>query len=846
MTDDVDPAEHCPDEEDAYFFKCPRCAGTCQCSVCRKRQGLPPLGPAKGPKGPKDAKPEKPAKAKKADGVASSSVKAKASASSSSSSAAPTKKPKSEAKAASGDPVKKASKAKTEVSSSTKAKGKAAATGNTDAKGKGKGKAKQHTAANGKSAAKPLFKAKGKDDSATAALKSWKTARQTALPRPLKAPAPVAAPELEVIPTKLQRENFDARVWIYETLVRFEFIKVPKAILSQLDKFDLWTHRQVQMLLERILVALAGVHSISSGQPKAGTTESVKAYRKYGDDLTRGEPWQSAKLLCEASKVDVPTLPHVDRIFEDESKEPPVTDSGPTLLSSRSTRARRAAEVKALERVKLQSLRDMDKDFDSDSEVSDEPPRGRGQRARSRVDYSFVDDGDEEDVDDAEEEEAPRRSGRQTARQVSMAQNGRNASPEGVRRSGRSTRGAIAVETSPDESDEEGSRDRADASVTASARSSARAESEAGTRASEGPSAATADGGGDTTPVAVEPPKEAEPVPAPEMEEKVAILVGLLEAVMQTSAVGDELKAGAARLPEIEKGYKDDLKELEKEWSHIKHGLSTDAPSISQAEQFAKWKKDKEKKERDFKLRILDAKVDAYRQTEANKIRTGPLGIDADGREFWQLTEFNETMPAHTAGRWAWCVLVYGERMTKHAPLPSAMPNNASNVSPLKAFAGEAGGDVNGDVKMEAESDVKPTPARDGFTTPPRDVGDADADDGKVFMGTNYPPSIKEVISFLKYRCLQLDYEELRAQRDAEEAAQAGATDGDTTLGSPSASGSGSASVGFSRKAKRQLKEAQEERKRRVDELCEKLEGCRRYYLWHGGEVDEGDPSGMF
>ena len=44
----------------------------------------------------------------------------------------------------------------------------------------------------------------------------------------------------------------------------------------------------------------------------------------------------------------------------------------------------------------------------------------------------------------------------------------------------------------------------------------------------------------------------------------------------------------------------------------------------------------------------------------------------------------------------------------------------------------------------------------------------------------------------------------------------------------------------------RQLKEAQEERKKRVDELCEKLESCRRYYMWHAAEVDEGDVASTF
>lgn len=223
-------------------------------------------------------------------------------------------------------------------------------------------------------------------------------------------------------------------------------------------------------------------------------------------------------------------------------------------------------------------------------------------------------------------------------------------------------------------------------------------------------------------------------------------------------------------------------------------------------------------------------------------------------------------MPANTGGKWSWCVLVYGEPLTKHAPPESAMPNNAPNVSPQKASAagkGESDLDDDEDTKMSNVNGGPSSPSKvkqgdhDELSTPPRQT-EADDDvkgedsltplsptpvDTKVFMGTNYPPSIKEVISFLKYRYKQLDYEELRAQRDAEEASS---SSGEDVNGSASSPGTASSTVGVSRKAKRQLKEAQEERKRRVDELCEKLESCRRYYMWHAAEVDEGDVAETF
>ncbi|CAO1618099.1 unnamed protein product [Sympodiomycopsis kandeliae] len=805
VTDDIDPTVHVHAREAPYFFMCPRCAGTCNCSVCRKKNGLPPLGPAKAARVPKD-KPEPSTATASSPANSKSKVKATSSA-------------KKEAQ-----PKEKATKSAKQESS------KKAKTEDAGTKGKGKQAAKPAKEA------KSIFKTGAKDKSAeSSVLNGWKAARQTSLPRPLRAPKPVAAPQLEVIPTKLHRDNFEARVWIYETLVRFEFIKLPKATLSQLDKFDLWTHRQVQMVLERVLIAIGGVHSIQSGVPKAGTTESIKAYRKFGEDLTRGEPWMAAKKLCEVSHVEVPTLSHVDRIFEDESKDAPVADNGPTLLGSRSTRARRAAEVKALERVKLQSLADFDGGMDSESDYSDSAPRGRGQRARRNVSYGDADNT--EDDDDDEEDEAPRRSGRQTARQAAVTE--AKAIAEGARRSGRTQR-SLAIST-PSEADADESED-----ANRSARSSTAPDTGAHKGDSEVASLARSE-----TPVAVVPPAEAEPIAVPEMEEKVAIIAALLEIVMQKSETAEELKGAANRIPEIEKGCRDDLRDLEKEWDELKVSLNKGAPSISQAELFAKWKKDKEKKERDFKLQILDVKVNAYRELEANKIRTGPLGVDADGREFWQLTEFNEQMPANTGGRWSWCVLVHGDPMTKHAPPAGVMPNNAPSVSPLKASAASLDDpieikdeeDEDMKTKTEAKDDAPKTPSKadqasatDEFSTPARDVSadDKEAEESKpVFMGTNYPPSISEVISFLRYRYAQLDYEESKAQRDAETAASMNVS---SSPGSPA----------VSRKAKKQLKEAQEARKRRVEELCDKLESCRRYYMWHYAEVDEGDVASTF
>ncbi|CAO1630250.1 unnamed protein product [Parajaminaea phylloscopi] len=799
--------QHCPAEEAPYLFKCPRCAGSCTCSLCRKKWGLPPMSRTVSG----DAK-----------ATAASSSKAK-------SAPVPATKKKAAPKATpKADPVKKASP---KVKTSAKA---------APAKGKvpKEKKASAQVAADGKQ--KTIKSAlAGK----VRALPGVKAPRQTSLPRPLKAPTPVAAPELQIIPTSLKAQNVWARVWIYETLVRFDFIKVPKATLAMLDKFDLWSHNQVQVLLERILVALAGMSSINNGQPKARLSPAIKAYRSFGDDLKRGEPWSAAKTLVEGSGHIVEELPHVQRDFAVDTKEAaetPEVDSGPTLLGSRLTRTRRAAEVKALERVKAQSLVDYSRDFlDEESGESDD------DRSNGRGAWNGTADGASGSEDD--EDMGPRRPGRQSARQpkaplISIA-------IEGSRRSHRQRSGQYGAGGEGSRSASSGRQ----AALRARDRSSSTQSQATGTSDVDTENRSHADQEQSASPSpAPQAPKQEEPIAAPEMEEKVAILCALLEAVLQTSEVADELKDGSARLPEIERAAKDELKATEKEWEEERRGITTSAPSMLKVDEFAKWKKDKEKRERNHRLRVLDVKMNALRQAEANKLRTGPLGVDADGRTFWQLTEFNEQMPRDTSGRWAWCVLVHGQPMTKHAPPADAMPKNAPNISPLKQPVDVNGGDdgarppiapVGTPSKAVPGSPVTPRKAVTSDADAASDssglssIHDADAD-ADVFMGTNYPPSFKDVVAFLRYRCAQREYEELKEQQEAEKAGAGNTANADANANG-SGSGSPAVSAAANRRAKKQLKEQHDARKVQVESLCKKLEMLRGYYLWHIGEPDE-------
>lgn len=731
-------------------------------------------------------------------------------------------------------PSSKAS-AKQGARATTPTKAKAA---HVDKKGKLKSKAATEESPEGGKPAKGTQQGKQTIKNAFAGkfkpLQRAKTARQTSLPRPLKAPSPVAAPELEVIKTTLKPENIWARIWIYETLVRFDFIKIPKAILSTLDKFELWTHRQMQLLLERILVALAGISSIHNGQPKAQLSPAIEAYRTFGDDVKRGEPWRAAKLLAEASGCPVQPLPHVERYLVEESKEPaetPEVDRGPTLLGSRLTRTRRAAEVKALERVKAQSLANCAHDVSEDetSACEDEPGSDKGV---------WNHDTECSRQSEENENEGPHGPGRRSKR-IARAQ------PTGATVEG--SRCSIRQQAPPSKARTvkaclRGRSSSFLSNMTPSPRwdETQEADDVHATTSSPPPIHAASDH------------VKEEPIAAPDMEEKVAIICAILEIVLFTPEVAEELKEASARLPEIEKLARDKLKQTEKDWEEEKRVIMTSAPSVAKMEEFARWKKGKDKRERNHRLRVLDIKINAQRQTEANKLRTGPLGVDADGRTFWQLTEFNEQMPRDTVGRWAWCLLVFGPPMTKHAPPADVMPDKMPNISPVKPRMTEdeaiAGGGVARDVMARDDGKLDPvTPSKASGAEEESDMSDLTSiseqdGDEDVIMRTNFPPSFKDVIDFLRYRCAQRDYEELKGLQEAEIAQKVGEDGVGKGDGVGQSSGSpfeSAATGGVNRKAKRQMKQAQEARKARVEALCKKLETLRWYYLWHVGEPDE-------
>ncbi|PWN54462.1 hypothetical protein IE53DRAFT_70853 [Violaceomyces palustris] len=687
-----DESGHCPASEAKYAWKCPRCKGTCKCSLCRKKLGLPPLGRTE------PAGEEKETKADEAR----------------------------------EKPGKKPAKKKTEkeeklaVAKSPKSGDKATGA---DKKGKGKtkgneGKKVQSTLQKSHANAKNQAKVKG---AAKELSLSPSKRRQSALLRPLKAPTAVPSPNCELIGTPLKPENLRARMWLYETLVRFDVIGLPRSVLNNLDRFDNWTHRLVQDVLATVLRFVAGLSNIEKGNPAKNTTKAVHAFRKHGHSLTRGEPWVETRNMLEFLGYRIEELPkvqHSELFVEDEASPEPV-------IQRRMTRGRRIQEDEDFELARRESL----------------------ANSRSRTEDSDV-----------------------------SASESRASSPD---------------------------------------------------------------------PVALE-----EPVEAPDLEGKVAILTALIEVALMTDKIAEELKGAPDSIAALEKTAKVEAVKMEKEQAERLVELNKRAPSIV-SEEYAKWKAERTELWRDYHWRQLDARVFSELQCDTHALRTGPIGHDVDGREYWHLREYQERMPRHTEGRWSWCLIVLGKPFPKN-PRPTITQEDAGEGQGEGQKGGPGGSfpptpstcpskaQVNAEVEgMELDVTTPPgTPSKvsdekekahagaGGVVAAKGDAGktekekeaieidDEEEDDDPdrsdvVCMGTNDPLVIQATIDFIHYRLARKEYEENVIQKRKAEA---------ETL---------------TKKERNLLKEDQELRKGRIQELVKGLMKSKEYFAWHRDEVEK-------
>ncbi|KAK0539697.1 hypothetical protein OC835_001025 [Tilletia horrida] len=802
----VEPAAH-THLANEYYFQCPRCRGVCKCETCSE---------ASAAEGKGNLSKASQTKSKDWAGFMQES---------------------------SSNQKKTTTKSKSSTSKNTIATGTKAAPATAIAKGKTK---KEAAPAKGK-AAPPKGKEKDKIASDQAPVKKAKGVNGQPVkkfvnprpPVPLR-PKQIAPPSIQTIETKLPMPNIEARIYLYETLVRLtDIIKVPKATLGNLDRFDAWTSRQCQQLLERLLAAAAGLSYIDRGQPTKNTGNAVRAYREFGSQPLRGEPWQAARELIQKQLGhDVEDLPAVDRTAEEEREreeedrlaalaaaaEIPTlrvtrrmaaaerrlmqknesgsdTDrasSGRKTANSRSTAASSSRTLSGSSsrnrsgNVSRSRRLDLLGDSEDDNASSDEDSASSTDRRRSRDGKRTVDDGDE-DMSGAESVASKQSAG--SAYQASDDEGGSNEAT------------TITAATSPPESVNSGLKKNGDA-----------------------------------------PAPVAEPIPAPHLEAKIAILCGLCDVVIQTPDAAKEIKSGADGMWLAEREHKTAMVQLEKEWSQKRDALDSQAPSMA-AEIYADWKKKKIDAEREHKWNKLQENVKHALHVDTLKIRTGPIGQDLDGRTYWQLSEYIEKMPAQTGGRWAWCLLVQGPPFpsaedpetgpkangsltsnkknddgassTSDLSSISSSSNQSSGLSSAPSDGGRNGHNADDDANAQRpfggfDEHGRPRnnfevsiPDGDGQKKEPADS----KEDAKprVFMGTNYPSEIKQIVKYLKYRCDYQQYQNTMLQ---------------ITRPEP-----------FSAAEVEAQKAEQVKLRMETEELLKALNKVKDYYIWHLQEM---------
>lgn len=408
---------------------------------------------------------------------------------------------------------------------------------------------------------------------------------------PVKKPKDLMAPELEKIETELPAENLFARAYIYETLNRFSLMKTSRSLVNKLDRFDQWTSKVVQDILEvssnwpkvecmrsydylislldsshtqilahkRILLLLSALEKLESGSPVATMIPVIRAWRKTGKDLSRGEVWKQATALLEEMETLIFKLTEVEHEEEEEAEEEE-QDLMPLSISRRLTRRRAANNSNG------KDYRDEVTSEDSQDEHDEQ--------------------GSSSDSGSSEEEESDH-----------------SMNLEGHRRSTRTKTAVI----------KEGRRSGGDTSMSSVKN-------------------------GEVAKVKKEV-KEVEKVPSPPLEEKIEILVGLLDLAMGTQNVADDLKEAVEGLAALEKSRKESDKARSAEFAEASKKYEESNPGPFTGEPHRTWADKKMEMNRKKLEDDRDADMRFKLKWDALKLRSGPLGHDADGNEYWQLSQ---------------------------------------------------------------------------------------------------------------------------------------------------------------------------------------------------------------
>lgn len=855
----VNPAEHCPPTEAKYAWKCPRCRKKCDCSTCRKAAGLEPLGRWGGSAKTSDT--TKPAEPKSAKGKAKAQDDA--------------------AKPAKSAAAKGAKGAAAKGKERTLAEAVAAAQKST-----GKSKAKANSkATNG---------ADGDDDgihtpppqvSATAAKKKNALASMLSggskapIFRPLKPPAEVPPPLFELISTKLPEDNMRARMWIYESMVRFDKFGLNRSVLSQLDKFEHWTHAMVQDMLACLLKTIAGLTNIDKGQPTKPFARAVTAFRTHGKSLQRGEPWAAATELLGVLGLTRTPLPHVEHDIPVEV-EAAAAERSPSPPAARVTRARRAKENRQYDMARQLSMLDEWEaeefgEAGADADDDDDAPRG-GRRARGSAKKSIYVYDDPSDDDDSLADPDDSARGRRSGRARRPVQ--KEPTPE-VRLTGRQQAIRLQQEQQKEEAEQAAKQEQQDKHASESRKRSkpsnhdadsdsalSEANSDDGSagedehendigrssrkrrRTAVGSSDDEAEQADEQRPGSVNGKSEADvsmeqdtrEMESPDLETKVSILSALIDAAVMADGVADELKAANDNIAGQERTNKAANADMEKELAEELAELNKRAPSIV-SPKYQTWKAEKAALEHDNAWRRLDARVTSELAVDVHAVRTGPLGYDVDGREFWHLREYQERMPKFTEGRYAWCLVVLGAAFPVDPNQAAAAaaeaeqadangPNGETSALQDCKDAAKDEGDDSGLTSLDESSDAAAAAEAGGRLGLPRSLAPSNA---RVCMGANAPSAIKALIEYTLYRLERVEYEENAAMQERERRVQLAK---DVDASTPSAD-EGVESMYSLRKAKQTLKDTQEERRTQVEQLVKRLHKSKEYFAWHREEL---------
>lgn len=848
----INPAEHCPPSETKYAWKCPKCRGKCVCSICRKAVGLEPLGRPFGSKRNKDGTIDT------ADQVKSKNTQPKANAHT----------------AAQGAPAKAKTKANT--NNRTIADTLAA-----PPKPNGQSNSKSDAATEPDDAddgicTLPLPVSKPKTTIAN--MLSTDVARAPPMTL-LKPPTQVAPPVFEVIPTKLPHDNLRARMWIYESMVRFDKFGLSKSVLNQLDRFEHWTHALVQDMLACLIKTISGMTNIDKGQPAKPFVKIISSFRTYGRNLERGEPWFAATELLAKLGFERKPLSFVEHNVPVEVEVAAAAGSPSPPPAARVTRARRAKESNQYETARQLSLLDrwQDDELDemqSDAYDDDHLPSKRRRATTKKSIYVYDDFSDEDSMADPDERTRDRRSGRarkavqkevapeirltgrqqaiklqqeqqkeeeaaaakqrqedqQEARQVEACRKRRLSDDSGGA-------GITVIDISDDEDGQTDGRSQNKRRKFAVASSDNGIEVDHdGSDRKDARNGAEANAKND---VRVEQEME-----SADLETKISILAALIDAAIMADSVAEELKLAADNIVALEREQKAANVEMEKEMVEELAQLNKRAPSIVSRE-YQEWKVEKAQMELDHAWRRQDARVLGELAIDTHALRTGPLGVDVDGREYWHLREFQERMPKYTEGRYAWCLVVLGAAFSTESKQAQRNVKGQDQADVSTADRGGKQDEQNNETDDSGFTLLDTWPTSDQSTRKVKDKdGDRDIRLGlpisSICMGTNNPGTIQSLIEYLRFRLERVEYEENVSMQQRERAARGngfGATNG-ATAGDGNAAGlAGTESMYSVRKAKQTLKDTQEERRKQVEQLMKRLSTSKEYFAWHREEV---------